>query len=128
MLNIKAEPWRLYEIENPTEEECLISVKDNPNYIFMVKNLTPSIIKLTQLKLVGLLYIQLWYDLRTLKFNYYRHPINNQYQLGCFANGSFCLNDIKHNKIINVLPIEEFYPLFYNHFRKELRTNKLKNI
>ena len=65
MINIKEEPYRLYEIDNPTEGQCLTSVKYDSRNIFMVKNLTPKI-----KECVDPLFINLWYDLRILNFDY----------------------------------------------------------
>ena len=69
MIDINKEPWRLCEIENPTEEECLISVKANPNHIFMVRHLTPKI-----KECVNPLWVALWHDLRILNFDYELYP------------------------------------------------------
>ena len=124
MIDIKNTPWNLYEIDNPTEEECLISVKANPWYVFMVKNLTPAIIKL-----VDPLYIQLWYDLRTLNFDYDSQPQNDKYIIYSWVRGNISLFDnITKKDIINDLSIEHFYPLFKHHFKQELRANKLEKL
>ena len=124
MINIKEQPWELCLIDNPTEEQCLISVKANRCHIFMVKNLTPKLIKL-----VDPLYIQLWYDLRVLGFDYHLELKNDKYKLYLTNIGKFSLFDYKTNKrIIYYLTIDEFYPLFKDFFKQELRANKLTQL
>ena len=124
MIDVNKDPWLFYKIKNPTDEQCLIAVKYNVQNIFMIQHLSLDIIKL-----VDPLYIQLWHDLRILNFSYTQQPINNQYQLICRLSGDLELIDyINDNYLTDCLQIKEFYPLFYNHFRKELRADKLINL